>query len=52
MERDNIDIEYLKNREKASIEYNEEEFDRVVINDYSGNSLEQAVKDVVEYIKH
>lgn len=52
MERDNIDIEYLKNREKASIEYNEDEFDRVVINDYSQNSLCNAVKDVAEYIRH
>ena len=49
---DNIDIEYLKNREKASIEYNEDEFDRVVINDYSENSLCNAVKDVAEYIRH
>lgn len=51
MERDNITKEYLELRDKASIEYNEKEFDFVVINNYNEEELQDNIKKVVEYIK-
>ena len=52
MARDGVDVEYLRNRENASVEYNECEFDQVVINDYEENSLENAVIDIVAQLKN
>ena len=52
MARDGVDIEYLRNRENASVEYNECEFDQVVINDYEENSLENAVLDIVAQLNN
>ena len=48
--RDHVSREYLESREKAGIQYNEDEFDRVVVNDYSMGSLENIAKIVAEEI--
>ena len=51
IERDNVDIEYLKNRDKAGIEYNESEFDSVIINDYTTDSLEKSAIGLANKIR-
>lgn len=48
--RDHVSREYLESREKAGIQYNEDEFDRVVVNDYTMGSLENIAKIVAEEI--
>lgn len=50
IERDNITKEYLELRDKASIEYNEKEFDFVIINNYNEKDLHDNIKKVVKYI--
>ena len=48
--RDHVSREYLESREKAGIQYNEDEFDRVVVNDYTEHSLENIAKVIAEEI--
>ena len=50
MARDNITEEYVKLRDKASIEYNESEFDFVFTNDYNEEILKNNISNVVNYI--
>lgn len=50
MSRDNITEEYVKLRDKASIEYNEKEFDFVFENDYNEEKLKSNISDIVKYI--
>lgn len=38
IERDNINLEYLNKRDSASINYNELEFDKIIINNYGDNN--------------
>ncbi|MBE7075409.1 MAG: dephospho-CoA kinase [Clostridiales bacterium] len=49
--RDNITIEYVKLRDKASIEYNETEFDFVIINDYNSLTLKENIANIYNNIK-
>lgn len=51
IERDHISREYLKNRESAGIDYNENEFDFIVTNDYSAGGLEKWVEEIAETFK-
>ena len=51
MVRDNITEEYVTLRDKASIEYNESEFDFVFMNDYNYEKLKDNVSNVMNYIK-
>lgn len=51
MLRDNITEEYVKLRDKASIEYNESEFDFVFTNDYDNDKLQNNISNVIKYIK-
>ena len=46
MARDNIDIEYLRSRESAGIEYDEATFDYVINNDYIDSNLEAKVEEI------
>ena len=50
MERDNITKEYVKLRDNASIEYNENEFDFVFTNDYDKNRLDENILKVQSFI--
>lgn len=50
MSRDNITEKYVKLRDKASIEYNEKEFDFVFENDYNEEKLKSNISDIVKYI--
>jgi len=50
MERDNVKEEYVKLRDKSSIEYNEDEFDFVFENDYGIQKLNDSVSTVIDYI--
>ena len=38
IERDNINLEYLNKRDSASIDYNELEFDKIIVNNYGDNN--------------
>lgn len=51
MLRDNITQEYVKLRDRASIEYNESEFDFVFDNNYNDVELQKNVAIVVNFIK-
>ncbi|MBQ3494557.1 MAG: dephospho-CoA kinase [Clostridia bacterium] len=50
MTRDNITEEYVKLRDKASIEYNQNEFDFVFINDYNEQKFKANIEKVVSYV--
>lgn len=49
--RDNITQEYVKLRDKASIEYDDNKFDFVLENDYSNENLLSTVSHIANYIK-
>ncbi len=49
--RDNVTQDYIKLRDRASIEYNESEFDFVFDNNYTKNELQRNVAKVVDFIK-
>ena len=49
--RDNITEEYAKLRDKASIEYNENEFDFVFTNDYNEENLQKNISAVIEHLR-
>ena len=51
MLRDNVTQDYIKLRDKASIEYNKSEFDFVFDNNYTKNELQRNVAKVVNFIK-
>ncbi|MDY5676327.1 MAG: hypothetical protein SPK63_00815 [Eubacteriales bacterium] len=51
MLRDNVTQEYVKLRDRASIEYNESEFDFVFDNNYNDVELQKNVAIVVNFIK-
>ena len=51
IKRDNISLEYLKNRGKAGIEYNKDEFDYVIINDYSQDCLTRQVEEIISKLE-
>ena len=50
MKRDNITKEYVKLRDNASIEYNENEFDFVFINDYDKDKLNENILNVQNFL--
>ena len=50
IKRDNITSEYVKLRDKASIDYNESEFNFVFVNDYKKKKLKQHVSCLINYI--
>lgn len=50
MQRDNISKEYVVLRDKASIEYNENEFDFVFVNNYNEDSLKNNIMKVIDFI--
>ena len=49
--RDNITEEYAKLRDKASIEYDENEFDFVFTNDYNEENLQKNISAVIEHLR-
>lgn len=51
IKRDNITEEYLKLRDKASVECAESDCDFVFVNDYNFKSLQQNIRKIVDYIK-
>lgn len=48
LERDEVDLEYLKLRDKASVEYDESEFNYVVLNDYKSINNEKAIDAILK----
>jgi len=50
MKRDNITKEYVKLRDNASIEYNENEFDFVFTNDYNKDKLNENILNVQNFL--
>ena len=49
--RDGVDKEYIKLRDKSSIEYNESEFDFVIEHNYDKNQIQKVFKNLVESLK-
>ncbi len=51
LERDNVKLEYLKLRDKASIEYNESDFNYIIVNDYVEEKNKTHIKHIQEQIE-
>ncbi len=49
--RDNVTDEYLKNREQAGINYNEDEFDYIFYNDYKVETLNRFMDKIIKEIE-
>lgn len=49
--RDGVDKQYIKLRDKSSIEYNESEFDFVIEHNYDKNQIQKVFKNLVESLK-
>lgn len=50
LKRDNVTEEYLKLRDKSSIDYNEKEFDFVFKNDYSNDFVQNSIQKVCNFL--
>ncbi len=50
--RDNVSLQYLQLRDKSAIAYNESDFNKIVINDYSPATLTKTMEDIVINLKN
>ena len=51
VKRDNVSLDYIISRDKNSLNYSEKDFDFIFENDYTSQTLERSVQNIIQDIK-